>query len=58
MKFTCLNCSETKELMSTTTVIRDNKIVVKEAVCCGEYMKEEIENRGVPTVVRNERNGR
>lgn len=58
MKFTCLKCSKTKELRSTTTVVRDGKIVTKEALCCGEYMKEEVINRGVPSVVRNERNGK
>lgn len=58
MTFKCQICSSTKTLLSTTTVVRGDKIVVKEAVCCDQYMTHLAENNGVPTIIRNERNGR
>lgn len=57
MKFMCKKCLSKLELRNTTTIIYNGEPVTKEARCCNGYMAELIEDRGVPNVIRNERNG-
>lgn len=56
IKFKCKKCNKTKDLSKATLVVRDGKIVTKEALCeCGEYMQEiEKEFGGFPSIIRTE----
>lgn len=55
MKYKC-ECGESKELYKTTTIIKEGKVLTKEALCkCGKYMKTKT-TKGMPTIIRNEPN--
>ena len=45
-KFKCEKCSQVLILDKHTMKIEDGKIVVPEAICCDEYMKEIKESGG------------
>ena len=56
-KYECKTCKQTKELLKTTSVFRNGKLVAKEAICdkCGKYMDYiEEKFKGFPTIIRNE----
>ena len=56
MNFEC-KCGEKISTHKSTTVYRDNKWVVKEALCkCGEYMEQILteEHNGIPNLKRTE----
>ena len=51
--YTC-ECGKTKEISTASIVYRDEKWVVKEALCkCGEYMTSE-PTEGIPSLQRTE----
>ena len=57
--YKCEGCGATRELNKSTTVHRNDKWVVKEALCSCEkdkYMKEVLtkEHKGFPTIKRND----
>ena len=55
MKYKCKKCKEEKEIFKGTIGIFDDKIICKQAFCCGEYMKDTEEGfNGFPTIHRNE----
>jgi len=57
MKFECKECKATLDLTKSTTVFRDGKWVVKEALCdiCQVYMDEVLtEEHGMPNIIRTE----
>ena len=61
MIYKCHECNIEKELLKTTLVFVDNELEVKEALCdCGVYMKQvyEPKHKGMPDIIRNERNGK
>ena len=58
-KFKCEGCGAKRSLHKMTTVLRDKKLVVKEAECScveGQYMEQIItdEYKGVPGIIRTE----
>ena len=60
MIYKCHECNIEKELLKTTLVFVDDELEVKEALCdCGVYMKQvyEPKHKGMPNIIRNERNG-
>lgn len=58
MTFTCSICSKELKLKTATFIFSGYTMVAKEAICCKNYMDNKVENRGVPMVIRNERNGK
>lgn len=59
MIFKCSSCGETKELQKSTLVLRDNKWVIKEALCsCGDttYMEQVLtpEYKDLPNIKLND----
>jgi len=59
MKYKCKQCGATINLQKSTTVLRDDKWVTKEAECSckkGVYMDEILtkEHEGFPTIKRND----
>lgn len=58
MKYKCRKCQKEKKITKGTIGIFDDRIICKQAFCCGEYMKdtEEEEFNGFPTIHRNESN--
>tara|TARA_R100000656_G_C3928187_1_gene124251 strand:- start:160 stop:420 length:261 start_codon:yes stop_codon:yes gene_type:complete len=55
MKYKCKKCKKEKEILKGTIGIFDDKVICKQAFCCGEYMKDvEEEFNGFPTIHRNE----
>ena len=56
-KFICKKCKNKKELKKQTLIFFKKKVVVKEALCkCGKYMECKAE-KGMPNIIRNEKNG-
>ena len=56
-QFICKKCKNKKELKKQTLIFLKKKVVVKEALCkCGNYMESKIE-KGMPNIIRNEKNG-
>ena len=55
-EFICKKCKNKKELKKQTLIFLENKVVVKEALCCGKYMECKTE-KGMPNIIRNENNG-
>ena len=57
MKYKCEKCEKQKEILKGTIGIFNDRIICKQAYCCGEYMKDaEGEFNGFPTIIRNEPN--
>ena len=55
--FMCKKCKNEKELKKQTLIFLKKKVVAKEALCkCGNYMESKIE-KGIPSIIRNEKNG-
>ena len=55
MKYKCKKCQKEKEITKGTIGIFDDRVICKQAFCCGEYMKDtEEEFNGFPTIHRNE----
>lgn len=59
VKYKCNECGATRELHKSTTVLIEDKWVVKEAECTcreGKYMSEILtkEHEGFPTIKRND----
>lgn len=57
MIFKCNTCNSEKTLHQTTSIIVGNDVVTKEAFCCNSYMEDISPDNGMPTIIRNERNG-
>jgi len=58
-EYKCKECGETKTLYKRSMVLRDGKLITKEAKCkCGHYMDQIIteEYEGIPDIHRNEEN--
>jgi len=58
-EYKCKECGETKTLYKRSMVLRDGKLITKEAKCkCGHYMDQIIteEYEGIPDIYRNEEN--
>jgi hypothetical protein len=58
-EYKCKECGETKTLYKRSMVLRDGKLITKEAECkCGHYMDQIIteEYEGIPDIHRNEEN--
>jgi hypothetical protein len=56
-KYECKKCNESLEIYKRSLVIKDGKLVCKEAKCkCGTYMDQVIteEYEGLPDIQRNE----
>ena len=54
-KYKCPNCNIEKELSKTTIKMINGEIRIKEALCnCGEYMKDVLEFKGYPNLIRTE----
>ena len=61
MIYKCKDCNIEKHLIKTTLFFVDNELEVREALCdCGIYMKQIKEEKynGLPSIMRNERNGK
>ena len=54
MKYKCEKCNKEIELLNQTMIVRDGKVIVKEAQCCKQQMKQLDANGGMPTIIRNE----
>ena len=56
MKYECNICGNTKELFKFKLTFDEklNKLVNKEAFCCDKEMVTLTENKGMPTIIRNE----
>jgi hypothetical protein len=57
--YKCKDCGETRSLYKRTMVMRDGKLVTKQAECdCGTFMDQVMteEYEGIPDIQRNELN--
>ena len=55
MKYKCKKCKKEKSILKGTIGIFDDKVICKQAFCCGEYMKDvEEEFNGFPTIHTNQ----
>ena len=55
MKYKCEKCKREIELLNQTMIVRDGKVIIKEAQCCEQEMKQLGANSGMPTIIRNEK---
>lgn len=58
-EYKCKGCGETKTLYKRSMVMRDGKLVTKQAECkCGLFMEQIIteDYKGMPDIQRNELN--
>ena len=54
MRYKCDICGNEIELNKYTFVFRNNKLRNKDAYCCEQEMVCLTENKGMPTIIRNE----
>tara|TARA_B100001094_G_scaffold205151_2_gene199094 strand:+ start:4988 stop:5173 length:186 start_codon:yes stop_codon:yes gene_type:complete len=61
MIYKCKDCNIERYINKTTIVFVGDKLETKEALCnCGIYMEQvyESKHKGMPNIIRNERNGK
>ena len=61
MIYKCNDCKIERHILKTTIVFVGDELETKEALCdCGVYMQQvyEPKHKGMPNIIRNERNGK